>query len=188
MELANGSDLRLSVAASLWSLFVIAVAMAVGAVAGAVSFAGVPIVVGPVVAVSGLLAAVSDVRYRRIPDRIVVGTAAAAAVLAVWVELLDHVRPATGMLAGAVVAAGPLLLVHLIVPAGVGFGDVKYAAALGGVLGIVGWGAAATMVFVACLLTLVGAVVRPGWRTSAPFGACLAAGALLAVVATGRSF
>jgi leader peptidase (prepilin peptidase) / N-methyltransferase len=82
------------------------------------------------VAVAALtVAACVDLRERRLPDELVGSGGIAMSVLLVtdgrW-----------GVLGGSLLLAGPILLVHLVNPAHLGFGDVKAAAVLGAVLGV----------------------------------------------------
>jgi leader peptidase (prepilin peptidase)/N-methyltransferase len=88
---------------------------------------------------------------------------------------------------GALGAASFLLVLHLIAPRGMGFGDVRFAGVIGLHLGWLGLLEVPTGLFVAFAL---GAVVGIGcllvggasWRTRVPFGPFLAAGALVTVL------
>jgi leader peptidase (prepilin peptidase)/N-methyltransferase len=131
-------------------------------------------VVGPVLGVLGALAAEADLRTRRIPDRLIVAGWVAAAALAVVAELTDGTLPALSMVVSASMAAMPLLIVHLVEPAQVGFGDVKLCAAVGALLGVLSWTLGAIAVFSAMLLALVGILLRLWPSRSIPFAACLA--------------
>ena len=64
-------------------------------------------------------------------------------------------------LAGAAVLAVPLLLVHLVSPAGLGFGDVKYGALIGAGVGVATGPAAVVLVF---MLAAVVQLVVVWWR------------------------
>ena len=82
---------------------------------------------------------------------------------------------APGMAAGAAALALPLLLAHLVDPAGLGFGDVKLAVVLGALVGIIDWRLAPVALGVACMSAL-------GWATvkrvrSLAFGPPLVGGA-----------
>ncbi len=160
-----------------------------GLVGGAAGLIGIgphgAALVGPVLGALGVAAARTDLRHRRIPDRLVTIGALCAAVVAGTVEVLDGRRPGVTMLIGAGIAALPLLAVHLVTPAGIGFGDVKYAAVTGALLGAANLGLGSVAVALACLFAIGG--VAAGWwpRTSIPFGACLAVSALLCLL-TGR--
>ncbi|MEX2628055.1 MAG: prepilin peptidase, partial [Ilumatobacteraceae bacterium] len=85
-----------------------------------------------------VLAAVVDVRERRLPDRIVLAASVLVAVAAVLgatssagFAAVLHVG------AGVALAATPVGVVHLADPGAMGFGDVKTAAVLGGAVGLV---------------------------------------------------
>ena len=116
-------------------------------------------------------AAAVDVRTRRLPDRLVLR--AAVVVLAIAVFRFGDGAP--GMAAGAAALALPLLLAHLVDPAGLGFGDVKLAVVLGALVGIIDWRLAPVALGVACMSAL-------GWATvkrvrSLAFGPPLVGGA-----------
>jgi leader peptidase (prepilin peptidase)/N-methyltransferase len=73
-----------------------------------------------------------------------------------------------------------------IYPAGMGFGDVKLAGILGGVLGYLSWSAVLIGAFAGFLLgAVVGIAVmtagRGGRKTAVPFGPFMIAGALLGI-------
>lgn len=125
--------------------------------------------------------AVIDVRRRIIPNRIT-GPAAVAAVI-LGLALDPAGEPAR--LAWAAGAGGFLLAAALANPAGMGMGDVKLVAVMGLLLG--------APVVVALLVALLGSVatgvllapvrgVQGARKTGLPFGAYLAAGALVAIV------
>lgn len=163
-------------------------AIAGGAIGGAAGLGGGDawhVLVGLILGVLGALVAVADVRERRIPDRLLTAGAAAAVVVVIAVELVDGRRPAFDMLLGAAIASLPLLVVHLVTPTGLGFGDVKLAAVAGGLLGIVAVGSGGLAVAAACVLALVGAAVRMWPRQSIPFGACLAVSAVASLALVG---
>ena len=124
---------------------------------------------------SGVVVAWSDVRWRRIPNVAVVvmmlfAFAAAAA---------SNTVSGVSIVAGGVAASVTLLVLHLIDPRWVGFGDVKFACALGCLLGVVWWPGGLSVL----LLASIGALVtRPfvavSWRRSVPFGFWLAVAAV----------
>lgn len=130
-------------------------------------------VVGPILGVLGAAVAQVDLRHRRIPDRYLVGGSLVAIGVAAFVEIVGDLRPAMAMVAGACWAAVPLLVVHLVAPAGIGFGDVKFAAVVGALLGVVEANLAALAVVGACVLAIVGCVARLWPRRSIPFAVCL---------------
>src|SRR5690606_2206948 len=84
-----------------------------------------------------------------------------------------------GAVGGVLLMGGPLLLTHLVSPAGMGFGDVKAGSVLGGALGLVN----AQLAMLALLIGLVGtagfAVVRR--RRAVALGPGLVGGALVAL-------
>lgn len=90
-----------------------------------------------------------DARSLRLPNSLVV----VAGVLGV--VAIDAADGGVGSLLGAVVALSPLLLVHLVDPRAIGFGDVKYAAAAGLVVGAVAWPAAVGVPLVALVSVCV---------------------------------
>ena len=135
-----------------------------------------------------LAVSVIDFEHKIIPNRIVYPTIAlclpllalAAAVGDDWGRLL---RAAVG----AAVAWAVLLVVHLVSPAGMGFGDVRLAFVLGLMLG---WLSASHVVAGLFLGFALGAVVGLGLvivagrsrKDAVPFGPFLAAGAIIAVL------
>lgn len=142
----------------------------------------------PAVIVAGT-AAGHDLRSGRLPDRLVVTGALLGFVATV---AIDGLHGATAFFVGTLALAAPLLVVHLASPCSMAFGDVKYAAALGGLLGIVGDDLgdrlflAMTALTVASGFAVVGAIaVR---SREIPFGPWLFIGtstALVFTVATG---
>ncbi len=86
-------------------------------------------------------------------------------------------------LVGIVVSAAPFLLLHLLDPSALGFGDVKFAAAAGAVIAVVWWPAATLIAVTALTSALVVRLVRPSGPRA--FGPNLMAGTLFAsLVAT----
>lgn len=97
------------------------------------SWALVPLAIG-----YAALAAVSwvDLRAYRIPDRIVFPALSAVLVSAGLIDLLDDGSGSFGRsVAVGGIFCGTLLLVHLVSPAGMGFGDVKLALLMGALIG-----------------------------------------------------
>lgn len=74
----------------------------------------------------------SDVRYRRLPNVLTLPGAVVILAVAAW---CGRGMPA---LAGALGLAGLYLVVHLVIPAGLGAGDVKLALGVGGLTGAFG--------------------------------------------------
>jgi leader peptidase (prepilin peptidase)/N-methyltransferase len=142
-----------------WTTFVVAVGVVASAPIGVVAI---------VWAIPTTVAAAVDATSGRLPDAVVIPGAAAVLLAA---ALVDQWMPA---LLGAGLLAGPMFIVHLFRPDGLGFGDVKFALLLGVGLGAV----AVPLVLVAYLAASVlhaGAcvVVRSRDRLL-PFGPALA--------------
>lgn len=132
-----------------------------------------------------------DLDHKLLPDRIVFPASGALIVL---FGVAAFLGPGVGTWARALgvgaAAAGGLLVVHLISPAGMAFGDVKFSFMLGLAMGYLdrGW----PRMFIGFLIAFIlGSVVgvalmafgRAGRKTQIPFGPFLAAGALIAVFA-----
>ena len=118
-------------------------------------------------------AAIFDARYRRLPDRFTIAAGIAVTGAAV-------VAATTEPVLGAVAFTLPLLLVHLVDPAAMGFGDVKIALVLGAACGIVDWRLSLVALLTAAAAASVIAVARR--VNSIAFGPALV-GATMAVVA-----
>ena len=130
------------------------------------------------------IAAISDLQDRTISNSIIVTAILIAVFGAVVVRVVDHRQVACSMLLGALVTGCPLLLVHLARPSALGAGDVKLAVVLGGLLGSTHWILGTWMLLAACVVATAAITVIRSWRTSVPFGACMAAGSCLALLAT----
>ena len=139
----------------------------------------------------GIMLAVGliDARHRIVPNRLVypavVLFGAAILVARAAGGPLSPVRAALGLLA----FGGPLLIVALIAPRGMGMGDVKLAALIGLVLGALGCRYVAVAAVGGALLGGLGGVVALAMgrsrKTTIPFGPYLAAGAVLAALFAG---
>lgn len=127
-------------------------------------------------------AALVDVRCRRIPDRwlVLAGTALLTG-LAIG-AILGSDPDVAGAAAGMVTFGGPLLVLHVVSPASMGFGDVKAATVLGAALGVVHWHLAMSALAIAAGLSVTVAVITRA-RTI-PFGPGLVTGAAIALVAS----
>jgi leader peptidase (prepilin peptidase)/N-methyltransferase len=129
-------------------------------------------------------AAAIDVRERRLPDSWVLG-AALALVATTWTAwMLGQSFDAGSMLLGASVMAGPMLLLHVVSPGSMGFGDVKAGVVLGAALATLDW----RLGLVALTLAAgIGAVVGAARRSATiPFGPFLVLGATLAILGDDR--
>jgi len=126
------------------------------------------------------LAAGVDAAEHRLPNGLVL--AAAVPVVIVVVVGAATRQPATvAVLLGATLCGAPMLLAHLIAPAGLGFGDVKAATALGGLLGLVSPVVAVGALLVA--LAASGVFGAATGRRAVPLGPGLVVGATVALVA-----
>ncbi|MET8115146.1 prepilin peptidase [Streptomyces prasinus] len=132
----------------------------------------------------GVLLAVVDLRVQRLPDPLTLPFAAAALALLGAVALVpEHAGTWTTALLGALALGAGYLVLFLLNPAGMGFGDVKLALGAGAVLGWYGWPTVMLGTFAGFLSGALygGALVvvrRAGRRTAIPFGPFLIAGAL----------
>lgn len=124
-----------------------------------------------------LVVGIIDIQHRLIPDRL----SAVLGLLGIATGGLG-LSPAgslTGSLLGAATGGGILLIVHGLVPRGMGLGDVKLLAAIGAFLG---WqGALITLFLGAALGAVTGLLLlarrRASWKTAVPFGPFLAVAA-----------
>ncbi|MFF9084125.1 prepilin peptidase [Streptomyces rubiginosohelvolus] len=135
-----------------------------------------------------VLLAVVDRRVHRLPDPLTLPLAAAAVLLLGGAALLPgHAGSWTSGLLGGLALGGFYLLLFLINPNGMGFGDVKLALALGVALGWYGWtvlfvGGFAGFLFGAAYGLVLVLLRRTGRRTGIPFGPFMIAGALTGVL------
>jgi leader peptidase (prepilin peptidase)/N-methyltransferase len=157
-------------------------ALCVGAVLAHSSAAGIALSVGLILIM--VPAALIDLEYRIIPNRLTALGAVAALVIGL---ALDPAGEPERLIAAAA-AGGFLLLAALAYPGGMGMGDVKLAAVMGLFLGR----SVAVAILIALIAgVLVGAVIiarkgaQEGRKTAIPFGPFLALGAVLAVYVGG---
>jgi leader peptidase (prepilin peptidase)/N-methyltransferase len=139
----------------------------------------------------GLALAFIDVAHRRLPDAIVLPAypviAAALAASAAWQH--DWWSLARAGI-GAAALFGFYYVLAFAHPAGMGFGDVKLAGVIGGVLAYFSWSALLLGAFAGFALgagygVALMATGRGGRRTAIPFGPFMIAGALLALFVAG---
>ena len=136
-------------------------------------------------AVCGLAAwaAVVDVRELRLPDRLVAGAALPVLLFAGVAVVRGEAGVVGQILLGAAVVALPLLVLHVISPVSLGFGDVKLGAVLGAALGLVDPRLGLVALCIASGGTVaVAAVLR---RRALPFGPGLVLGTTGAFVVAG---
>ena len=136
----------------------------------------------------GVLLAAVDVRVRRLPDPLTLPLAGAALLLLGLVALVpEHAGDwPTALWAALALGAGYYVL-HLINPAGMGFGDVKLALAAGAVLGWYGWATVMLGTFAGFLFGALygwGRVLlrRAGRESAIPFGPFLLGGVFVGVL------
>lgn len=137
-------------------------------------------------AISVALAAI-DLDTRRLPNAIVLPSYPVLAVLLVLASVLAGDWWA---LARAGIGGAALWLLYFLVmvakPGGMGFGDVKLAGLLGGVLGWFGWGSLVVGAFAAFLVGGLFSVVllaagRAGRKSAIPFGPWMLLGAWIGI-------
>ncbi|WP_418277926.1 prepilin peptidase [Isoptericola jiangsuensis] len=149
---------------------------------------------GPATAATVVLAAASvplfviDLRTHRLPDAITLPSTALVLLLLASAGLVTGDPALWRSLLGGIVLGGAYLLLHVVNPAGLGFGDVKLAVPLGLVSAWYGWpvlwGTVILPFFLGGIVGLVLIVARRATRrTAIAFGPFMIAGA--AIVLTG---
>lgn len=129
-----------------------------------------------------------DLEHRRLPNRVLVPASVLAVVLLGSAAIGEGTpRALLNAALGALGYGLPMLLIGLIVPAGMGGGDVKFAPYLGLHLGWLGLSNVAVGAFLGFLLgALVGVVLmavgKAGRKDPIAFGPFMALGALLTVL------
>lgn len=141
-----------------------------------------------------ILASAVDFTEYRLPDVIVLPTFATGLVLVVLMSVSgDESGRIRSAFLGALLAFGVLLIAHLISPQGMGFGDVKFAAVLGLMVGFQASSAVDVVILVLWLFLVgfaagtvggLGLLVIRGRNQPFPFGPFLAFGTLVTVVAS----
>ncbi|MEV6927567.1 A24 family peptidase [Dactylosporangium sp. NPDC051485] len=139
---------------------------------------------------AGILLTLTDLAVRRLPTPVITGTAAIIAALQTAAAVAAG-QPWTLLagLAGAALFGGGYLTVALLTPTGIGMGDVRLAALIGGLTAATGWDTALLAAVLPYLLGLPFAIGQ--WRRNRrdgdgrgelPFGPFLAAGAVIAAL------
>lgn len=129
--------------------------------------------------VPAVVAAAVDASTGRIPDRLVLAASVPAVFVAMAAATTGDVAVLGSIIGGSAVFAGPLLVAHLISPSAIGFGDVKLAAALGALLGLVDPRLGVLALCVGCGTTAL--IGLAGRRSALPLGPGLALGAVAAL-------
>ncbi|MER7759153.1 A24 family peptidase [Streptomyces sp. NPDC097619] len=164
-----------------------AVCAALAAAGGARPEAAVFVALAPV----ALVLALVDFAVHRLPDVLTLPLAGAVtALLGVAAALPGAAGHWDGAALGGLALGGGYLLLFLVHPAGMGFGDVKLALALGVALGWYGWGVWLLGAFLGFLYgSLYGLALavrgRAGRKTALPFGPFMAGGTLTALLLGG---
>ena len=140
---------------------------------------------------AGIALAAIDLEVGRLPDAIVLPTYPVLAALLLLAGLVSGDLPALlRALVGAVAAFTAFYLLALAYPGGMGFGDVKLAGLVGGVLAYVAYPVLLVGMAAAFLLgALVGVTAtlrgRASRKSAVPFGPFMVAGALAALFVGG---
>ena len=135
--------------------------------------------------------ALIDLGVRRLPNVIVLPAYLVATVLLVAAATLsgDYAALARAAIGGAALGLAYLLMA-VVAPGGMGFGDVKLAGVLGIFLGWIGWGALVVGAIAAFLLGGIFGIIlilarRGGRKTAIPFGPWMLLGAWGGIAAGG---
>ena len=131
---------------------------------------------------------VIDARHRIVPNRIAYPSLVLFAAAILVGDLLGEGVDAVDAGIGLALYAVPLLLVALVVPHGMGMGDVKLAALIGLVLGSLGLSYVGVAAGVGVIGGGIGALIAlailgAGRKDQIPFGPFLAGGAMVATLA-----
>jgi leader peptidase (prepilin peptidase) / N-methyltransferase len=122
------------------------------------------------------IAANHDRRHLRLPNPLVAGIAC----LGVAAGLVTSSIPT--VLASAAIAASPMLLMHLLEPHALGFGDVKYAGATGALVGALSFVAGPILIVVALVAAVINRALHP--HGARPLGPIIFTGAIVAATVT----
>lgn len=140
--------------------------------------------VSALIAILSCRAALEDVLEHRLRD-VWSGAIAGVALVGVGIVTMidDAGYPLADMLVGVVCFAGIPFLVHLIRPGEIGFGDIKFSAALGLPLGY--HHHAATILYAALVVSLLGWISTRIWADEdgrTPLGPAIAATAVALII------
>lgn len=137
--------------------------------------------------VAGTVLAVTDARTHRLPNRwvLTLNVGVIPALLVAGLLTGDPGRSLRTLLA-ALAAGGLFLLVHVLAPSGLGFGDVKMIPALGALAGFLSWGHVFLAITLAILIAGVHAAVvlliKRDRRAHIAFGPALLLGTAVALL------
>jgi leader peptidase (prepilin peptidase) / N-methyltransferase len=124
----------------------------------------------------------TDLATKRLPNRLVAATALVGILYAAAEAITGRPGALAGAGLGAVAAMLPMFVVHLASGGRLGFGDVKFAGALGLLAGAAHPLYALVIPLVAATLGLVGGLAHGGQRRA--FGPAIAAGAVASMAFT----
>ena len=135
----------------------------------------------------GVALSVVDWRTRLLPTKVIAPSYAVVVVLALVAALpgqdWDDLRRAAW---GWAIAGGTFLLMWLVYPRGMGYGDVRLSGVLGIALGYLGWGPLLVGIYAGFLVGGLGggllSVLRIVERRAYPFGPFMFVGAVIGVV------
>jgi leader peptidase (prepilin peptidase)/N-methyltransferase len=135
----------------------------------------------------GIALAVVDWRTRLLPTWVIAPSYAAVIVLCLVAALAEGQRDDLSRAAwGWLVSGGTFLLLWLVYPRGMGYGDVRLSGVLGIALGFLGWGELVVGVYAGFVIGGVGGVLLSALRIvdrkAYPFGPFMLVGALFGVL------
>lgn len=135
----------------------------------------------------GLALAIVDWRTRLLPTFVIAPSYAAMVALVAVAGLLDHSRHhLVGAVLGWVVMGGFYLLMWLVYPKGMGYGDVRLSGLLGLGLGYLGWSQLLVGAYGGLLVGALGGLALSSLgvvdKRHVPFGPFMVLGALLGVL------
>jgi len=185
---AEPKELYVSIAATpglAWKA-ALAAAVAAGLAAARLGWVWDLVLVLPLVPL-GVALAVVDWRTRLLPTKVIAPTYMVIVPLVVVLGLLSGDWPDVSRAGwGWVIGGGTFLLLWVVYPRGMGYGDVRLSGVLGIVLGYVGWGALLLGVYAGFLLGGLGGTLLSSLhvvdRRAYPFGPFMLLGALVGVL------